>query len=74
MRMFELLRDEGYEGDYDAVRRYGRAWQRSRATAADAYVPLVFDPGEAYQFDWSREVVVLNGTTTEVKVAQVDVP
>lgn len=71
MRMFELLRDEGYEGGYDAVRRYGRAWQRSQATAADAYVPLVFEPGEAYQFDWSREVVVLNGTTTEVKVAQV---
>jgi transposase len=71
MRMFELLRDEGYEGGYDAVRRYGRAWQRSRATSTDAYVPLVFEPGEAYQFDWSSVVVVLNGTTTEVKVAQV---
>jgi hypothetical protein len=26
------------------------------------YVPLAFAPGEAYQFDWSHEVVVLNGT------------
>jgi hypothetical protein len=28
-------------------------------------------PGEAYQFDWSHEIVVLNGVTTTVKVADV---
>ena len=27
-------------------------------------------PGEAYQFDWSHEIVILDGVTTEVKVAQ----
>jgi len=32
-------------------------------------VPLSFAPGEAYQFDWSHEVVVLAGVTTTVKVA-----
>jgi hypothetical protein len=26
-------------------------------------------PGEAYQFDWSHEIVILDGVTTEVKVA-----
>jgi hypothetical protein len=30
---------------------------------AAAYVPLSFAPGEAYQFDWSHEVVLLNGVT-----------
>ena len=35
----------------------------------DAHVPLIFAPGEAYQFDWSHEIVVLNGTTTMVKAA-----
>jgi hypothetical protein len=35
----------------------------------DAYVPLTFAPGEAYQFDWSHEIVLLNGTTVTVKVA-----
>ena len=30
-----------------------------------------FPPGEAYQFDWSHEVVVLAGMTTVVKVAHV---
>ena len=29
------------------------------ASTAAAYVPLSFAPGEAYQFDWSHEVVLL---------------
>ena len=41
------------------------------AITADADVPLSFAPGEAYQFDWSHEIVVLNGATTTVKVAHV---
>jgi transposase len=34
-------------------------------------VPLSFAPGEAYQFDWSHEIVVLSGVTVTVKVAHV---
>ena len=71
VRMFEELRERGYEGGYDAVRRYARAWQRERARVSTAYVPLSFAPGEAYQFDWSHEVVLINGTTVTVKVAHV---
>ena len=70
IRVFEELRGLGYTGGYDAVRRYARGWcKRHGAETADAYVPLSFAPGEAYQFDWSHEVVVLNGATTTVKVA-----
>ena len=32
-------------------------------------MPLSFAPGEAYQFDWSHEVVLIGGVTTKVKVA-----
>jgi transposase len=72
MRIFEVLRGLGYEGGYDAVRRYARRWRRERqAVTADAYVPLTFAPGEAYQFDWSHEVVLINGTTVKIKVAHV---
>ena len=72
MRVFEALRGLGYEGGYDAVRRYARTWQRERsALTADAYVPLSFAPGEAYQFDWSHEVVLINGVTVKIKVAHV---
>lgn len=38
---------------------------------AAAHVPLSFAPGEAYQFDWSCEVVQLNGIPVMVKVAHV---
>ena len=72
IRIFEELRGRGYDGGYDAVRRYARRWAKERGeTTAAAYVPLSFAPGEAYQFDWSHEVVLLNGVTVIVKVAHV---
>ena len=71
-RMFEELRGSGYTGGYDAVRRYGRAWEvREGERTAAAFVPLVFAPGEAYQFDWSHEHILLDGVAVTVKVAQV---
>jgi transposase len=71
-RMASLLREQGYEGGYDAVRRYVRRWKAARSGGGEqAFVPLWFAPGEAYQFDWSHEVVVLAGVTTTVKVAHV---
>src|ERR1700760_2388140 len=72
IRIFEELRGRGYEGSYDAVRRYARRWSKERGqSTAAAYVPLSFAPGEAYQFDWSHEVVLLSGTTVTVKAAHV---
>jgi transposase len=72
IRVFEELRGLGYAGGYDAIRRYAKAWRRERSAAtAAAYVPLSFAPGEAYQFDWSHEIVVIGGVTTTVKVAHV---
>jgi transposase len=69
-RLYEALRLEGYAGGYDAIRRYGRAWERRHAAdQSEAYVPLSFAPGEAYQFDWSHECVVIDGVTTMAKVA-----
>src|SRR6476659_8468648 len=72
IRIFEELRGRGYDGGYDAVRRYARRWakERGQATAA-AFVPLSFAPGEAYQFDWSHEIVLMSGVTVTVKLAHV---
>jgi transposase len=72
MRIFEELRGLGYEGGYDSVRRYAKVWRMARGVAtAEAYVPLTFAPGEAYQFDWSHEIALINGVTVTVKVAHV---
>ena len=72
IRVFEELRGLGYEGGYDAIRRYARVWRQARGTeTVSAYVPLSFAPGEAYQFDWSHEIVLMNRMPVTVKVAHV---
>ena len=69
-RVWEALRAQGYTGGYDSVRRHARRWQAARSSGAGgAFVPLSFAPGEAYQFDWSQEIVVLDGVTTRVHAA-----
>ena len=47
IRIFEELRGRGYDGGYDAVRRYAKRWakERGQSTAA-AYVPLSIAPGK----------------------------
>src|ERR1700749_3048015 len=58
IRIFEALRERGYSGGDDAVRRYAPVWQRDRtASAVGAFIPLCFAPGGAYQFDWRLSVV-----------------
>jgi transposase len=70
IRLYEELRGLGYDGSYAAVRRYVIAWREGRTSrSAAAFVPLSFAAGEAYQFDWSHEIVVMNGVTVTVKVA-----
>ena len=70
VRIYEELRGLGYTGSYDSVRRYAKLHDEARGVAsAAAFIPLSFAPGEAYQFDWSHEVVLIGGTTVTVKVA-----
>lgn len=69
--LFEQLQREGYTGGYDTVRRYVGTWKREDGTAlVKAFIPLEYDPGDAFQFDWSYEQVELGGVPVEVKVAQ----
>ena len=52
------------------VRRYAAAWRREGSTGTGAaFVPLSFGPGKAYQFDWSHEIVLMDGVTVMIKVA-----
>ncbi len=68
----EQLRARGFSGGYDAVRRYARARERKQGSvSSEAYIPLSFALGEAYQFDWSQETVQIGGTAMLVHVAQV---
>jgi hypothetical protein len=64
----------GYRGSYDRVAAFARLWhQRQRESAQTAgrgtFVPLVFAPGEAFQFDWSEDWAVVGGERQKLKVA-----
>jgi transposase len=70
-RLFEGLQAEGYRGAYDSVQRFVRRWKAAKPGGAigQAFVPLVFAPGEVCQFDWSHEQVELGGVMQTIKVA-----
>lgn len=70
-KLHERLKAEGYNGAYDSVQRFVKHWQLEDGKVGEAYIPLSFAPGEAYQFDWSQETVELGGTVQIIKVAQV---
>jgi transposase len=70
--LYEALQGEGYRGGYDSVRRFVKVWRRDQQTTPiDAYIPLSFEPGDAFQFDWSHETVQLGSVTTGIKVAHI---
>lgn len=64
----------GYRGSYDRVTAFARAWrlqqQEVARTGRGPFVPLVFAPGEAFQFDWSEDWAVIGGERQKVAVAQ----
>ena len=51
MRIFERLKGQGYQGGYDAVRRYvAKVRRRERET----FIPLVHDPGQRVEADFGQ--------------------
>ena len=77
VRLFEELRGRGYDGPslacslaHDSVHRFAEALRNERARVpVQAFVPLSFAPGEAYQFDWSHETITLQGLPLTIKAA-----
>jgi len=57
-QLFYNLVPLGYTGSYD------------RVASSGTYVPLSFALGEAFQFDWSEDYVVLGGKSTKLQIAQ----
>ena len=43
IRIFEELRERGYAGGYDTVRRYARRWSKKRGQSVAADVQPLFD-------------------------------
>lgn len=69
--LYAQLVAQGYEGGYSRLTDYIREWRAARGgvAAGDAYVPLSFALGEAFQFDWSEEALVIGGQYLRLQVA-----
>ena len=64
----------GYEGSYGRVAAFARDWKANRLreqqmSGRGTFVPLAFEAGEAFQFDWSEDWAVLGGERTKLQVA-----
>jgi transposase len=69
--LFAQIKDAGYAGGYTRVTDFVRDWYLSsgQARAGRAFVPLRFEFGEAFQFDWSEEGLVVGGIYRRMQVA-----
>ena len=67
--LFAQVKASGYAGGYTRVTDYIRAWRASAGKDVKAFVPLKFELGEAFQFDWSEEGLVVGGIYHRMQVA-----
>jgi transposase len=69
--MFEALRAQGYRGSRGPVYAFAQRWQQEQGNAARGagFVPLSFELGEAFQFDWSCEYLFIGGLRRRLEVA-----
>jgi len=66
-RIFEIIREEGYEGSESTVRQYVR--QQKQAThAPDVFLPLEYDPGQDAQVDWGEAYAIIGGQRQKVQL------
>ena len=64
----------GCDGSYNRVAAFVRAWKADRQRDAQTsgrgtFVPLIFQPGEAFQFDWSEDWALIAGKQTKLQAA-----
>jgi len=69
--LYAQLKAQGYTGGYTVLTDFIRHWrQRAAANVSTrAFVPLKFELGEAFQFDWSEERLVVGGIWRKLQVA-----
>jgi transposase len=71
LKLHAQIKKKGFPGSYARVTECIRAWraEQGAVSARSAYVPLHFAWGEAFQFDWSDEGLVIGGVWRKVQLA-----
>ena len=69
--LYAELKSQGYAGGYTVLTDFIRHWREQAGANAPtrAFVPLRFELGEAFQFDWSEERLVIGGVWRKLLVA-----
>jgi hypothetical protein len=69
--LFQEIKANGYDGCYSRVTDFIRVWRQGEGQAVSklAFVPLQFELGEAFQFDWSEEGLVVGGIYRKLQVS-----
>ena len=67
--LFGQIKVSGYAGGYTRVTDFIRAWRANAGKDVKAFVPLKFELGEAFQFDWSEEGMVVGGIYHRMQVS-----
>lgn len=63
------IKADGYAGCYSRVTDFIRDWRGREGNVPHAFVPLTFELGEAFQFDWSEEGLVIGGIYRRIQVS-----
>ena len=67
LKLFGELQLAGFDGDYSRVTEFIRHWRLDGGYAiVKAFVPLHFELGEAFQFDWSEEHLLIGGVWRKI--------
>jgi transposase len=66
----------GFDGSYGRVAAFAREWREDRqreqqTVGRGAFVPLAFQPGEAFQFDWSEDFAIIGGERIKLQAAHI---
>ena len=67
--LFAQVKADGYAGGYSQLTAFIRGWRGREGKAPHAFVPLKFEMGEAFQFDWSEEGLVVGGIYRRMQVS-----
>ena len=71
LMLLSAMQKEGFTGGYSIVTDFIRNWRNHAASvgAKSAFVPLKFELGEAFQFDWSEEWLMVGGMHRKILAA-----
>jgi transposase len=66
-RMYEILREAGYQGCESRIGQFCAEWHQ-HPSRAELFLPLEYDPGQDAQCDWGTAVAIIGGRRQTIHV------